>query len=121
MFKALVTRIKQGQRTIPFPPREPVLSDRFLGRPEIDPSKCLSGCQACEEVCPTKALSITKEGLHLDMGRCLFCGECRKACPAGVIDFGQDYRLSVRRREDLIISGGSFYWPARSKTASDAS
>ena len=108
MFKALATRIKQGKRTIPFPPREPVLSDRFLGRPEIDPSKCLSGCQACEESCPTRALSITKEGLHLDMGRCLFCGECRKACPAGVIDFGQDYRLSVRRREDLIISGGEF-------------
>jgi Ni,Fe-hydrogenase III small subunit/Pyruvate/2-oxoacid:ferredoxin oxidoreductase delta subunit len=108
MFKALATRLKQGQRTISFPPQGTVLSDRYLGRPEIDPSKCVSGCQACEEVCPTKALSISRNGLQFDMGRCLFCGECRKACPAGVIDFSQDYRLSVRRREDCLISGGTF-------------
>ncbi len=108
MFKALATRLKQGRRTIPFPPRETGLSDRYLGRPEIDSSKCSPNCQACENVCPTKALSITPGGLHLDLGRCLFCGECRQACPAGVIDFGQDYRLSVRHREDLIIPGEKF-------------
>ena len=108
MFKALATRIKQGQRTISFPPRETVLSDRYLGRPEIDPSKCVSGCQVCEAVCPTRALSSADEGLQLDLGLCLFCGECRKACPSGVINFGQDYRLSVRRREDLLLSGGKF-------------
>ena len=108
MFKALATRFKQGQRTIPFPPQETGLSDRYRGRPEIDSRKCTPGCQACEEVCPTTALSITGQGPHLDLGRCLFCGECRKACPAGVIDFGQDYRLSVRRREDLVLSGSKF-------------
>jgi Ni,Fe-hydrogenase III small subunit/Pyruvate/2-oxoacid:ferredoxin oxidoreductase delta subunit len=106
MFRAIATRIKQGHRTIVFPPKESVLPDRYLGRPEIDASKCTSGCQACEAACPTGALSFGPKGPQLDLGACLFCGECRKACPAGVIDFSRDYRLSVRRREDCLLSNG---------------
>ncbi len=43
------------------------------------------------------------EGLKIDLGRCLFCGSCAAACPAGAIRFSQDYRLSVRKREDLVL------------------
>jgi Ni,Fe-hydrogenase III small subunit len=56
------------------------------------------------EACPTDAL---KEGLRIDLGRCLFCNKCLHACPNGAISFSQEYRLAVRKREDLILKGSS--------------
>jgi Ni,Fe-hydrogenase III small subunit len=42
--------------------------------------------------------------LALDMGRCLFCTDCTRACPEGAIQFTQDYRLAGRKRSDLVLS-----------------
>ncbi len=96
----LSARLKQGHRTIPFPPRQPGLSDRYRGAPLLTPERCPSGCRACAESCPTGA--IPAGGLAIDLGRCLFCGECVAACESGAIAFSKDYRLAVRRAEDLV-------------------
>jgi Ni,Fe-hydrogenase III small subunit len=45
--------------------------------------------------------------MTLDLGRCLFCADC-PACPPGRITFSNDYRLAVRRRQDLLTSGGAY-------------
>ena len=37
------------------------------------------------------------------MGRCLFCTDCIEACPEGAVRFTDEYRLSARTREDLVI------------------
>jgi Ni,Fe-hydrogenase III small subunit/formate hydrogenlyase subunit 6/NADH:ubiquinone oxidoreductase subunit I len=105
MFDLLFARIRQGQRTIDFPPRDAGLPDRYRGRPLLDPAKCQKGCRACVEACPTDAL-VTGPHLALDAGRCLFCTDCVTACPAGAIAFSQDYRLATRSRADLIVSDG---------------
>jgi Ni,Fe-hydrogenase III small subunit len=42
---------------------------------------------------------------HLDLGRCLFCTDCMQACPEGAIQYCQEHRLAVRRREELIYDG----------------
>jgi Ni,Fe-hydrogenase III small subunit len=39
------------------------------------------------------------------MGRCLFCTECTTVCPEGALSFTQEYRLSARRRDDLVVRG----------------
>jgi len=108
MFSALVTRFKQGQKTIPFPDEPPVLPERFLGRPEINADRCDPDCRACREVCPTEAIPKGKESLKLDLGRCLFCGECRKACPAEAVHFTMDYRMAVRKRQELIVTDAPY-------------
>jgi Ni,Fe-hydrogenase III small subunit len=41
----------------------------------------------------------------LDLGRCLFCTDCTRACPEGAIRYTQDYRLATRTREDLVLQG----------------
>jgi Ni,Fe-hydrogenase III small subunit/formate hydrogenlyase subunit 6/NADH:ubiquinone oxidoreductase subunit I len=102
MWRMLLARARQGQRTIAFPDAAPVLPDRFRGAPAIDPSRCADGCTACVDACPTGAIS---EPLAVDLGRCLFCSECTSACPAGAIAYTNDYRLSARKREDLVVSG----------------
>ena len=105
MWKILQARLQQGMRTIAYPDAAPVLPDRFRGAPVLDASRCPDGCRACIDACPTQALSMAGSGLHLDLGRCLFCTDCVEACPEGAIGFGTDWRLATRRREDLVSDG----------------
>lgn len=44
-----------------------------------------SGCDACVEVCPERAISRGHQPPVLDRAVCLSCGQCRRACPAGCI------------------------------------
>lgn len=48
-------------------------------------------------LCPTKALTADA----LDMGRCIFCGECAARHPRNII-FTNDYRMATSVREELI-------------------
>ncbi len=115
MLRAFMERLRQGHRTIPFPPAPPALPERFRGLPALEPAKCADGCRECAKACPTGA--IRAEGpLRLDLGRCLFCNECVDACPAGAIRFTTEHRMAVRRREDLVLGAE----PLRLAAALDA-
>jgi len=105
MLQLSLARLKQGHRTIAFPPKEANLPDRFRGLPEIDSSKCPDGCAACAAACPTDAMTVEGARLRLDLGRCLFCTDCADACPEGAIRYSREYRLATRRREDLVLNG----------------
>ena len=103
MFKALLERLRQGHRTFPFLKKQPELPERFRGRPVLDAAKCPDCDGACVSACPTGAIIRNGNELTLDLGRCLFCAECSLACPKGAIEFTRDYRLAVRKREDLVL------------------
>jgi Ni,Fe-hydrogenase III small subunit/Pyruvate/2-oxoacid:ferredoxin oxidoreductase delta subunit len=103
MFDVLGVRWQQKKRTIPYPKSEPVLPDRFHGRPTIDRSLCSVDCHFCLDACPTEAIRCGSNGLLLDMGKCLFCGECARVCPGKAICHTPDYRLATRARGDLVL------------------
>ena len=47
--------------------------------------KC-TGCKACGDVCPTKAISFRNDGHgfwypNIDMNKCISCGSCERVCP----------------------------------------
>ena len=105
MFKALLARARQGYRTANYPAQDPSLPALFRGRPVLDPGKCVEGCARCIEICPTDALRLPASGPELDLGRCIFCGECASACPAGAITFTQDWRLAASNRGGLAVTG----------------
>jgi Ni,Fe-hydrogenase III small subunit/Pyruvate/2-oxoacid:ferredoxin oxidoreductase delta subunit len=105
MFRVLLSRIKQGYRTAAYPAVEPTVPERLRGAPELESSRCVSGCSVCIDQCPTDAIVREKQGVALDMGRCLFCGQCASLCPEKVIAFSGEYRLAAKRREDLWVSG----------------
>jgi len=103
MLNVMLSRFKQGHRTIKYPyGSPPELPDRFRGRPAIDASKCLEGCRLCSETCPTGAITVTDK-VRIDLGKCLFCAECLAACPGQAIAYTNDYRLAARHRSDLIL------------------
>lgn len=104
MLGILKERLRQGYRTSAFPRTEPLLPPRFRGLPRLDLGKCPAGCDACLAGCPFEAIRKGKNGLTIDLGRCLFCADC-PACPHGAISFSQDYRLATRQSLDLIYDG----------------
>jgi Ni,Fe-hydrogenase III small subunit/ferredoxin len=103
MISILQARIEQGHRTTPFPDGPPPeLPDLFRGRPEIDHAKCAAGCDVCQSSCPTQALTV-KDKAVIDLGKCLFCTDCVRACPDGAIAFTKDYRLATDTRDALVL------------------
>ncbi len=40
---------------------------------------CLAA--SCQKVCPKGAISFVNGKSHIDMGKCIRCGKCEKACP----------------------------------------
>jgi Ni,Fe-hydrogenase III small subunit len=73
----------------------------FRGRPVITSGKADE--KFLKELCPTEAISI--QPLSIDLGKCTFCGECKKAFP-NKIQFTKDYKISSNTRERLIIKEG---------------
>ncbi len=105
MIKTLYARIKQGYRTMPFPAKNAALPERFLGLPRVSAGVCKEDGRKCKAVCPVGAIDQVNDVLTLDLGKCLFCGECQNACSPQVITFSREYRLAARERKNLILSG----------------
>ncbi|MBQ3635026.1 MAG: NADH:ubiquinone oxidoreductase [Bacteroidales bacterium] len=71
----------------------------FRGRPEIlgEPKDDA----ALRGLCPTGAIGFSP--LSIDMGKCMFCGECAFAAP-DLIRFSKNYKMGSNDRQKLIIN-----------------
>src|SRR5512136_2730889 len=98
MLRAIMSRIKQGHRTMPYPAAPLQMPDRFRGYPVVASLPHPAEQQGDEAECPYGAFTAANGGC-LDMGKCLFCAEC----PAGNIQFTTDYQLAVTNREHLLV------------------
>ncbi|HJZ41682.1 MAG TPA: hypothetical protein VJ203_15045 [Bacteroidales bacterium] len=70
----------------------------FRGRPVISVGNAAGDKLA--GLCPTGAISVSP--VRIDLGKCVFCGECERAYPS-TIRFTKDYKISSNLREGLII------------------
>ncbi len=108
MLRILKARQHQGYRTFPLLDKEPTIAPRFRGLPSVKDGSCKAGCDACVAACPTDAIRVSGERVALDLGQCIFCNECATVCPEEAVTFTNDYRLAVRRREDLVTTGSNY-------------
>lgn len=79
------------------------LTEEFRGFPRLTDTEDKREIERAAKICPTGA--ITTSPLTLDMGKCLFCGECQRCAPRN-IHFTNEHRLAATRREDLIVTAG---------------
>ena len=107
IFDAIRERLRQGKRTHAYPKKPMSLPERLRGRPVLK-EICSAKCEKCLEVCPTNALLKIGEALTLDLGKCIFCGECERLCPEKVITFSTAHELASSNRKSLIINDSEF-------------
>lgn len=81
----------------------------FRGLPHIAATPCAEGCAACRDVCSTGAIKL--EPFSLDLGLCIFCGECADVCPQDKIGFTNDFKMAATSRADLIRRDGDGAMP----------
>ena len=106
MLDLIKLRIQHGHQAIS-DLRNAKLMDTHRGFPLIDESKCEEGCVSCKNVCPTDAISL--HPLSIDLGKCIFCGECERACHSGAITFTSEFRLGTNNKNRLVISSGQSF------------
>ena len=79
------------------------LTEEFRGFPILTDTADKGDIERAAKICPTGA--ITTAPLTLNMGKCLFCGECQKCAPKN-IRFTNQHRIAATRREDLVVKVG---------------
>lgn len=79
------------------------LTEEFRGFPLLTDTEDKGDIERAAKICPTGAITVAP--FTLDMGRCMFCGECQKCAPKN-IKFTNEHRLAATRREDLVVEAG---------------
>ena len=101
MWGVIINRFKQGFRTLSYPKEVPVFPKRFRGRPIIYTSE--TGISINKDKDPLGVVLLGKKST-VDMGKCLFNEDMKAVCPKGVLNYSQDHRMAVSKREDLIFT-----------------
>jgi Ni,Fe-hydrogenase III small subunit len=101
MISDIKILLHQGKQYIPDVTTVEV-PGRFRGRPLITGAN--ADAEKLVKLCPAGAISA--QPIRIDMGKCMFCGECERDFPSN-ITFTKDYKISAATREGLIVSEGS--------------
>ncbi len=100
MFKSIKIFLSQGKQFIP-DVRKAKAPGVFRGRPVISTESVDQ--QEFASVCPSGAIATTP--VSIDLGKCLFCGECERCFPQKV-HFTDDTHMATNVRERLIVREG---------------
>ena len=100
MFNEFKIILHNGKQFIP-QPKTASVSDVFRGRPIISP--IATNDLELVAICPSGA--IMANPIRIDLGRCLFCGECALRFPEKIC-FTNEVHLSANSRDGLIVTQG---------------
>jgi Ni,Fe-hydrogenase III small subunit/ferredoxin-like protein FixX len=105
MLDLIKLRIRHGFQAIA-DIRNASLMETHRGFPVIDEKKNMNDWQKIINACPANA--IKKNPVAIDLGKCIFCGECERASN-GAIRFSNDYKLAASKKDHLVVASGAGY------------
>jgi NADH-quinone oxidoreductase chain I len=102
--------------TLQYPEEQPVQTSRFKGRLALlldaEGVELCNGCKSCSRVCPCGDLiyieTVKGEGRNfasvytIDIGRCIFCGNCVEVCPRNALVMTKRFELAEFSKEALV-------------------
>ena len=100
MFNTLKMKFFHGKQYIPNI-RKASIDSRHRGFPIFSQEKCAPSCSECEICCPTNA--INPKNAEIDLGQCVFCGDCERACSRHAIKFSNFYKTTTTERNSLLV------------------
>jgi len=107
---AAVRNIFRRPATIPYLGGELKLDPRNRGLLRYDKESCVD-CGLCMKDCPTGAIRIENRGTreqrdmhaYLNMGKCIFCGQCADSCAKKSITLSSESNLAEFTQDALTI------------------
>jgi Ni,Fe-hydrogenase III small subunit/NAD-dependent dihydropyrimidine dehydrogenase PreA subunit len=101
MLDLLKVRINHGNQAIRNL-KKAEINPMHRGLPAIENSSCAKNCSECMNICPTHA--ITGNPLTIDLGKCIFCGDCERICKDRIIKLTNFHKISASKRECLMVN-----------------
>ncbi len=98
MFDLLKARLQHGYQAVKDIKGAKLLTT-FRGLPKISDKITKDEIKKCMEICPTNA--ITEKPFKIDMGKCIFCGECSYVSKS--IEFTNFHKYSSTSRDFLFV------------------
>lgn len=109
-----------------YPDVLPNLPLRSHGSFAFSPDKCIA-CNICANVCPNGVIKVDYfkdekgrkviENYSMNLGYCMFCGQCVDSCPREAIYFKTEFNMACFNKEDTVkIFRGNEYKKEASET-----
>lgn len=101
MIKTILNRFEQGYRTTSYPKEKIELPLSYRGLPVLNPLCEQNQVDSCAQKCPLKAINSDQK--ILDLGKCVFCGECDTRKADGFVQFTNQFEFAATCRKDLRL------------------
>lgn len=102
MFESLYILRHQGKQYIPDLDKAEISETFAMGMPVISPQVDPTKAREAAMICPTGAFKA--DPVQIDLGSCVFCGECERICGKDQVRFTNRYRTATNQRERLVVA-----------------